>query len=94
MVAPQSAWWGWAVGLPASSGTTAGGSGYGGQFSIDGGQAAQLRLHPGTRAGAPNATTNAHKKGELYMDSEGALFVCTNDGTPGSWKRFTTTPVT
>jgi hypothetical protein len=69
-----------------------GGSGYGGEFGIDGGQAAQLRLRPGTRAGAPNATTNAHKKGELYMDSEGTLFVCTDDGTPGSWKRFTTTP--
>jgi hypothetical protein len=53
-----------------------------------------LRLHPGTRAGAPNATTNAYKKGELYMDSEGTMFVCTDDGTPGSWKRFTTTSVT
>jgi hypothetical protein len=80
--------WMRATGVPAGSSLL----GYGGEFLTDDDQAAQLRLEPATSAGAPDATTNAHKKGELYMDSEGALFVCTDDGTPGSWSRFTTTP--
>jgi hypothetical protein len=62
-------------------------SGYGGQF--EGGKA-QLKLTPGATVGLP--TTGEHTKGEIYMDSEATLFVCTDDGTPGSWKRFTTTP--
>ncbi len=63
-------------------------SGYGGQF--EGGKA-QLKLTPGAPVGKP--TTGEHTKGELYMDSEAVLFVCTGDGTPGKWRRFTTTPV-
>jgi hypothetical protein len=61
-------------------------SGYGGQF--DGGQA-QLKLTPKGTTGRP--TSGAHTKGEIYMDSAGALFVCTADGTPGTWSKVTTT---
>ena len=61
-------------------------SGYGGQF--DGGKA-QLKLVPKGTTGRP--TTGSHAKGEIYMDTAGALFVCTVGGTPGTWRRFTTT---
>jgi hypothetical protein len=43
---------------------------------------------------ADRPTTGEHTKGELYMDSEGALFVwCTGKGTPGTWEKVTTTAV-
>jgi hypothetical protein len=61
-------------------------SGYGGLF--EGGKA-QLRIVPKGSAGKP--TSGAHTKGEIYMDSAGALFVCTANGTPGMWKKVTTT---
>ena len=64
-----------------------GATGYAGRF--EGGQA-QLKLLPTSGLGAP--TTNEHAKGELYMDSEAALFVCTADGRPGTWRKVTTTP--
>jgi hypothetical protein len=60
---------------------------YGGVFQ---GGRAPLKLQPSRTAGRP--TTGQHTKGELFMDSGGALFVCTADGTPGTWRRFTTTP--
>jgi hypothetical protein len=63
-------------------------NGYGGQF--DGGKA-QLKLNPKKTTGRP--TSGAHIKGEIYMDSAGTLFVCTANGTPGTWRRFTTTAV-
>jgi hypothetical protein len=58
--------------------------GYGGEF--EGGKA-QLKLKPAASAGKP--TTGTHTKGEVYMDSAGALFVCTaGDGTSvGTWKK-------
>jgi hypothetical protein len=62
--------------------------GYGGLF--EGGKA-QLRITPKGTAGRP--TTGAHSKGELYMDSAAALFVCTASGTPGKWRKVTTTAV-
>jgi hypothetical protein len=51
---------------------------------------AQLRLIPDLNAGKP---TGAHRKGEIYMDSAAKLFVCTKDGTPGTWRRINTTLV-
>jgi len=60
-------------------------SGYGGFFT---GARAPLRLFPASSAGRP---TGNHRKGELYMDSNAALYVCTAEGTPGTWRRFTTT---
>lgn len=60
--------------------------GYGGFFF--GGQA-QLKFYPGIEAGRPTAGT--HAEGELYMDSAAALFVRVAGGTPGPWRRVTTT---
>ena len=62
-------------------------SGYGGQF--EGGRA-QLKLKPGGSAGKP---TGEHIKGEIYMDSAATLFVCTASGTPGKWRKVSTTLV-
>ena len=59
---------------------------YGGEFE---GASAQLRLAPGSTAGHP--TTGDHTIGEIYMDSEAMLWVCTADGTPGTWSKVTTT---
>jgi hypothetical protein len=62
-------------------------SGYGGQFK---GGRAQLRLVPSSRTGRPGGS---HSKGELYMDSNAALFVCVKGGTPGRWRKISTTAV-
>jgi hypothetical protein len=79
-------------GIPAADASEPEGSqrAYGGVFETRGDHLAQLRLVPGNKRGAPNA--RSHRQGELYMDSEGALFVCTDDGTPGSWSKFTMSP--
>lgn len=75
-------------GLTASSlgngnGVTAHSSnGYGLQAS---GGKSQLYLVPAVNAGAP--TTGTHKLGELHLDKNGSLFVCTALGTPGTWKQ-------
>jgi hypothetical protein len=63
-------------------------SGYGGLF--EGGRT-QLELVPMATAGKP--TSGAHTKGEVYMDSNGSLFVCVATGTSGSWRKITSTPV-
>jgi len=61
-------------------------SGYGAEFN---GGKAQLRLVPKSTAGRPKA--GAHAKGEIYVDSNGAIFVCVKGGTPGTWRKVTTT---
>lgn len=61
-------------------------SGIGGEFN---GGKAQLMLVPKGTAGKP--TTGSHTKGELYMDSKAALYVCVASGTPGRWRKVTTT---
>jgi len=71
------------VGLYGKS-TTSGG--YGGQF--EGGKA-QLRLVPRGTPGKP--TSGTHAKGEIYLDSAGTLFICTVGGTPGTWRKVSTT---
>jgi hypothetical protein len=78
----------WAEGIQFGVDARISGSvgGIGGRFS---GHRAQLMLVPRASSGRPQ--TRPHSKGEIYMDSQGALFVCTADGTPGSWSRFTTT---
>ncbi len=62
-------------------------SGYGGEF--EGGKA-QLKLKPAGSTGKPSG---AHAKGEIYMDKAGALFVCVAGGTPGRWRKLTSTAV-
>jgi len=61
-------------------------AGYGGYFQ---GGKAQLRLAPINILGKP--TTGAHLIGELFLDSAAALWICTVSGTPGTWRRVSTT---
>jgi len=61
-------------------------AGVGGEFS---GSTAAIRLQPATTAGAPGS--GQHKRGELYVDSQGSLFLCIADSTTsspaGTWKK-------
>jgi hypothetical protein len=61
-------------------------SGYGAVLS---GGRAPLRLYPRTNPGKP--TTGSHQIGELSLDKVGALFICTVAGTPGTWRKVSTT---
>jgi hypothetical protein len=63
-----------------------GSSGYG--AIIEGGKA-QLRIVPTTTTGKP--TTGPHSKGELLLDSAATLWICTVGGTPGTWRKVSTT---
>ncbi len=60
-------------------------NGYGGQFS---GGKAQMRLVPRATSGKP--TGGSHLPGEIYVDSRGAIFICTAAGTPGTWRKVRT----
>ena len=71
---------------PSGPGIEGRASKYGGKFA---GNQAQLMLVPKSTTGKP--TSGAHSKGEVYMDSAGTLFVCTAGGTPGTWRKVTTT---
>jgi hypothetical protein len=62
-------------------------NGYGGRFK---GGKAQLKLEPGSTEGRPGGQ---HSKGEIYMGAKGALFVCVSGGTPGTWRKVSTTRV-
>jgi len=57
--------------------------GIGGAFA---GGMAQLRLVPGATAGPPSGST--HQMGELYLDSQGNLFLCTLGGASPRWTRL------
>jgi hypothetical protein len=59
---------------------------YGGKFD---GSRAPLLLVPKGSVGRP--TSGAHTKGEIYLDSAASVFVCTKSGTPGTWRKVTTT---
>jgi hypothetical protein len=61
-------------------------NGVGGQF---GGGKAPLLLLPAGTAGPP--TSGSHYLGELYVDGNGILFSCTANGTPGAWRRLSST---
>ena len=56
--------------------------GYGAEFT---GAKAPLRLVPASTLGAPSG--GAHAAGELFVDANGALFVCVSGGSPGTWRR-------
>jgi hypothetical protein len=53
---------------------------YGGLF--EGGKA-PMRLVPSSTTGAP--PSGIHERGEFFVDSEGSLFYCKTNGTPGTW---------
>jgi hypothetical protein len=46
---------------------------------------APLRLFPRSVTGPP--TTRPHAVGEVVVDNLGQLWACTDDGTPGTWRR-------
>ncbi|HXY46160.1 MAG TPA: hypothetical protein VEH29_18385 [Acidimicrobiales bacterium] len=79
------------AGIDQATGSTShglyGGSdnGIGGYFQ---GGRAPLLLAPSSSAGAP--TSGDHSKGEIYVDSDGAVFVCTvGDGSDvGTWQQL------
>ena len=58
-------------------------SAYGGEFS---GGAAQLRLVPSVTAGPPSGSS--HLTGELYLDSNGDLYLCTSGGVNAKWAKL------
>jgi hypothetical protein len=58
-------------------------SGLGASFT---GGLAPLKLAPGGSLGAPGS--GSHTKGEIYLDSAAAVWVCIDNGTPGSWVRL------
>jgi hypothetical protein len=60
--------------------------GLGGVFT---GGRAPLLLTPAGAAGPP--TSGSHARGEVYVDSNGLLFSCTASGTPGSWRKLSST---
>jgi len=65
-------------------------AGYGGLF--EGGRA-QLKLVPKGTAGKPSGS---HTKGEIYMDSTGALFICVASSTStaaAKWRKVSTVAV-
>ncbi len=61
---------------------------YGGVFA---GILAPLKLALAA-AGTGHPASGAHKAGELYVDSGGALFYCNVNGTPGTWVALSTLP--
>ena len=70
-------------GLGGDSGVTGTSQkGYGGTFGGPRARAA-IRLLPAETPGAP--TTGTHQVGELFVDSQGALYYCRKGGTPGTW---------
>jgi hypothetical protein len=66
-------------------GTSTHSAGYAGQFQ---GGKAQLRIVPSGAVGRP--TTGTHSKGELYVDKNASIWICTIGGTPGTWKKVQT----
>jgi hypothetical protein len=60
-------------------------NGIGGQFQ---GGLAPLRLEPAGQLGPPTAAF-AHSKGEIYIDEDVAIWICTAAGSPGTWREVT-----
>ena len=75
------------IGVVGDSANGTGVSGNGGTYGakLQGGRA-PLRLVPFNSPGS--STTGFHLMGELYVDSEGNLFFCKSNGTPGTWVKL------
>lgn len=54
-------------------------------FGANGATPYGILLTPSGSSGAPGSGT--HAKGELAIDTDGVLWICTTAGTPGTWKR-------
>jgi hypothetical protein len=87
-----------ATGVSGTSGAGVGVRGYGAKVGVEGatftgiggrfaGAQAAIQLVPRGSVGRP--TSGAHQRGELICDALGALYVCTANGTPGTWRRIT-----
>jgi len=50
------------------------------------GASAAVQLFPHKHAGHP--THGHHEQGELLVDADGRLWLCTKTGTPGTWRRL------
>ena len=48
-------------------------------------------MKPTPKGTAGRPTGGSHVIGEVYVDSKASLFVCTKSGTPGTWRKVTTT---
>jgi hypothetical protein len=70
-------------GRPGAGVTGSSSLGYG---MVATGGLAPMRLTPQS-SGTGSPGSGAHAAGELFVDSTGALFYCTADGTPGTWVR-------
>lgn len=70
-----------AEGIRATSTSSVGGSFAGGRAAIN--------LAPRSTTGKP--TTGAHSRGDIVVDSVGAMFLCTKSGTPGTWVKVSVT---
>jgi len=76
------------MGVYGEGGTGVFGRSYTGYGAELGGARAPLRLQPGQAVGAPQ--TGTHQRGELYIDSQGQLFLCVADSASGgvsTWKK-------
>jgi hypothetical protein len=69
------------IGGPLAPGVSGNGS-YGGQFN---GTLAPVLLMGHISPGPPSS--NFHVAGEIYVDGNGAFWLCTANGTPGTWGR-------
>lgn len=65
--------------------------GYGGDFA---GGLAPLHLKSGSTPGRPTDNSPQHQQGELYIDSNGTLFLCIASGVPGpnNWVQVVVQP--
>jgi hypothetical protein len=90
---------GWAEGSEAGVQGMARGTSDGGHFSSEeriglvtiGGQAQLALSRPGFDLAMvpPRTRTDAHIAGEVYLDDDQSLWLCTADGNPGAWVRIT-----
>jgi hypothetical protein len=85
--------YGFSSSAPGVSGGSESGPGVSGKSTSDRGGvffggAAQIRLIPATTKGKP--TSGVHQMGDMFLDKAAALFICTKNGTPGTWVKVTT----
>jgi len=54
-------------------------------LDLNPGDSRGLRLRPRSTSGAP--TSGTWSKGTMIVDADGVLWICTADGTPGTWQK-------
>jgi hypothetical protein len=77
------------VGVKASSTKGRGLVAEGGTYGVVAvGALAPLYLSPLRTVGPPISTDDLRLKGEVYVDDDGAVYVCTVGGSPGTWRQL------